>query len=409
MPSRVAVAAVASLYARDRPLVDRAFDHMTHDELRSIDEQLLQDYNKVLSTRCDSSAQEGMSVPQKRQDCYKALGQAFIRRTAYRSLDKYAKLLSSRDIVEDALKYYTLPDELQQTLATKFGAASRTWYEALDQLKEMATSTSGTLNQGKLWRLVLEHPMTAYVPVQCPKCGHVVRDEYPLQQSDEEVGIKEVPPTGEELDLRAGWYRGPRKAVVFEITCLDCGFISKWYRSGHPKILLNPNKWGRLCGDQEDLRLILADYLKIPVRYIRPLDWDHCWSEYQTSSMSNDWDVHDGSARNFCRRLDEGIGSWTRVWAIHPDFCEDVTQKYLKYKKNGGRADDRHDEEIDDMIRYEKIVKDAQNDGTGELTQAKTCNGYILARGNYTDEEITEELQRAAKEYKDKEWWQLHA
>lgn len=81
----------------------------------------------------------------------------------------------------------------------------------------------------------------------------------------------------------------------------------------------------------------------------------------------------------------------------------------MKYKKNGGRADDPHDEEIDDMIRYEKIVKDAQNDGTGELTQAKTCNGYILARGNYTDEEITEELQRAAKEYKEKEWWQLHA
>ena len=412
MPSPVAVAAVASLYERDRPLVDRAFKHMTRDELRSIDEQLLQDYDKVLSSQGDSSAQEGMNVSQKQQDCYKALGQAFIRRTAYRSLNKYAKLLSSRDIVEDALKYYTLPHELQQILAKKFSTdnvAPRTWYDALEHLKEMATSTSGTLDQGKLWRLVLEHPMTAYIPVQCQKCGHVVRDEYPLQQSDEEVGIKEVPPTGEELDLRAGWYRGPRQAVVFEMTCPDCDFISKWYRSEHPKILLNPNKWGRLCGDQEDLRLILADYLKIPVRYIRPLDWDHCWSEYQTSSTSNDWDVHDGSARNFCRRIDEGIGSWTRVWAIHPDFCEDVTQKYLNYKKYGGRADDRNDEEIDDMIRYGKIVKDAQYDATGEMTQAKTCNGYILARGNYTDEEITDELRRAAKEYKDKEWWQLHA
>jgi hypothetical protein len=173
---------------------------------------------------------------------------------------------------------------------------------------------------------------------------------------------------------------------------------------GIQKVILNPNKWGRLCGDQEDLRLTLAEYLNIPVRLIFPLDWDHVWSEYQQFSH---WEVHDGSARNFCRRLDEGIGSWTRVWAIHPneDWCQDVTQDYLKYKQEGGRVDDHNDGS--DMERYRKTVQAAQMDETGGLTQAKTCNGYIISRANFTDEDITKELKQATVEYGMKEWWQL--
>jgi len=276
-------------------------------------------------------------------------------------------------------------------------------------------SDEKSLDQDKLWRLVLKHPMTAYIHVQCQLCGHVVPDQYPLQQTDADVGIKEVSPTGAEIEIRAGWFRGPRKAVVFELTCPRCKHISMWYRSGHPKVILNPNKWGRLCGEQEDLRLTLAEYLNIPVRLVCPLDWDHVWSEYQTSqtllntSSLAAWKVEDGSARNFFRRLDEGIGSWTRVWAIHtnPDWCQNVTQEYLRYQKDGGRADDHGDEEDDAMNSYKQTVKYAQHDSTGSLTQAKTCNGYILARANFTDDDVTLQLKRAATEYGSKEWWQL--
>lgn len=274
----------------------------------------------------------------------------------------------------------------------------------------MATPTTqdgGLLDHGKLWRLIIDHPITAYVPVQCQKCGHVVPD----QQTDAEVGLEEIPPTGDELAIRAGWFRGPRGAVVFQLTCPICLYVSRWYRSGHPKIILNPNRWGRLCGEQEDLRLTLAEYLDIPCRLAVPLDWDHIWSEYQSTtalpSPSSAWKVHDGSARNFCCRLDEGIGSWTRVWAIHsnPEWCQDVTREYLKCQQNEGRVDDHITN--DNMKRYEQIVQTAQKDSSGEFTQAKTVQGYLLERANMSDEDITVELRQAASDYGTKEWYQL--
>lgn len=400
MVSPAAAAAMASLYAKNRMLVDRSFNHMTHDALQSIDRELLSEYESALQEQSNTSS-----------SLHKALAQALIRHIAYRYLNKYSRLLSAPDVVEDALKYYTLPEELQQQLTTKYAGESSTppttWYEALHQLKEIAT-TNGVLDQGKLWRLILEHPMTSYAHVQCQACGHMVLDQYPLQQTDDEEGLRELPPTGDELELRAGWFRGPRKEIVFELTCPSCQHVSIWYRSGHPKVLLNPNKWGRLCGDQEDLRLTLAEYLKVPVRLVVPLDWDHVWSEYKFSSS---WEIEDGSARNFACRLDEGIGSWTRVWSIHPhvSWCQDVTQEYLKYKSDGGRADNRKDEKYDEMNRYKQIVQRAQNDETGELTQAKTCNGFILARAQFTYADVTRELQRAAEEYGKKEWWDLYS
>jgi hypothetical protein len=405
MPSPPAAAtAMASLYARDKLLVERSFAHFTQESLALIDSQLLQQ-NQALCT-------EDVNNLHQQQECHEALAQACIRRIAYRCLDKYARLLSTADTVEDALKFYTLPNELQQRIATKYPIENTppptSWYEALNQLKELAT-TDGILDQGKLWCMILDHPMTSYVHMQCQICGHKVVDQYPLQQTDEEVGLKELQPTGDELELRAGWFRGPRKGVVFEFTCLECQHVSHWYRSGHPKVILNPNKWGRLCGDQEDLRLTLADYLKIPVRLVVPLDWDHVWSEYQSSSSNTSWEVQDGSARNFARRLDEGIGSWTRVWAIssNAEWCQDVTREYLMYRRVGGRADHRNNHDSNEMSRYKETVRKAQNDSTGQLTQAKTCYGYMLARANFTDDVITKELQRAATEYGDKEWWQL--
>jgi hypothetical protein len=382
--SAAAASAFAALYLKDRAFVETRLGHVTEAALHSLDSSLRQELNNLIDN-------DGSSLLSTEEDCHVILARACIRRIAYRCLDKYARLQSSQ-------KYggNTLP---------------ATWYESLNKLKEISTmEDKSSLDLGKLWRLILEHPMTSYVPVQCQSCGHIVPDQYPTTKSDAEVGLREIDPTGEELELRSGWFRGPRKAVVFQLTCQRCQSVTNWYRSGHPKILLNPNRWGRLCGDQEDLRLTLADYLNIPVRLIIPLDWDHVWSEFNESSNgTSPWQVQDDSARNFCCRLDEGIGSWTRVWAIHPNsgWCEDVTRDYLICQQEGGRADNHIDNVS--MEKYAKIVEDAQKDMKGSLTQAKTVNGYILYRANLTDDNISVELQRAASDYgRQREWWEFN-
>ena len=119
--------------------------------------------------------------------------------------------------------------------------------------------------------------------------------------------------------------------------------------------------------------MVLAGCLNVPVRLVVPLDWDHVWTEYDQGSSSpspsSSWQVHDGDARNFCRRLDEGIGSWAGVWAIHPDpdLCEDVTSDYLTCRRDGGRADNYNDDDDDDddddgMGRYKDAVRMARED-----------------------------------------------
>lgn len=160
-------------------------------------------------------------------------------------------------------------------------------------------------------------------------------------------------------------------------------------------------------GEQEDLRLTLADYLDISVRLGVPLDWDHVWTEYQSSEKSNCWRVEDGSARNFMCRLDEGIGSWTGVWSIHPNpkLCQDVTKDYLECQSSGGRADDGLDKNT--IERYKEMIHTARMDASGGLTQAKTVNGYLLARAKFDDDMITKVLQQAARDYGTQEWWQL--
>ena len=203
--------------------------------------------------------------------------------------------------------------------------------------------------------------------------------------------------------------------MVFELTCKGCGHVSTWYRSGHPRNLLDPNGRGRLCGDQEDLRLILAAYLGIQVRLVLPLDWDHVWTEFRGGGDGEDggpdgsapWRVRDGSARNFCRRLDEGIGSWTGVLAVHPypELCRDVTGEYLGYRRDGGKADDGDD---CDMERYRSTVREARLDATGGLTQAKTLLGYVLERAGLTREDVTALIRQAAVDHKrGKEWWRI--
>jgi len=254
--------------------------------------------------------------------------------------------------------------------------------------------------------------MTAYVPMQCQECGHIVPDDSarsPL--TDEDVGIVELMPTGMELKLHGGWFRGrPRGPVLLQLTCPMCQSVTTWYRSGHPKIILNPNKWGRLCGEQEELRLSLGNYLNILIRTVLPMDWDHIWSESGTASNTVvHWEVQDPDARNFCCRLDEGIGSWTGVWGIHPDpqFCGDITEEYLSCSSMSktGRADPNHNNA---MPRYREKVTAARKDNSGSQTQSGTINGFAIERGGLTDpNDISLELKRASMDFGVKDWWEV--
>ena len=243
--------------------------------------------------------------------------------------------------------------------------------------------------------------MTAYVPMQCQSCGHIVPDDLRSGKTDEEVGISEEEPTAEEAPLvRAGWFRGPRQAKVLVLKCPDCGATSRWFRSRDPTVILNPNRWGRLCGEQEDLKLDLAAYLGIQVRTCIPVDWDHVWNEYLPAGEETaEWAVCDENARNFAVRLDEGIGSWTGVLAIHPDpaLCGDVTDRYLSCKSQGGLADDHFAPEMD---KYREKVSMARKDASGESTQARSVIGYAFERAGFDKATIEREMRRAVKDYK---------
>jgi predicted RNA-binding Zn-ribbon protein involved in translation (DUF1610 family) len=273
----------------------------------------------------------------------------------------------------------------------------------------------------KLWEDVLDHQMTSYVPMQCQSCGHVVPDDLRSTKTDEEIGLSEVDPTPDEAPyVRGGWFRGPRpSSKVLQLQCPACGSTTRWFRSRHPRIVLNPNKWGRLCGEQEDLRLDLASYLGVSIRTCLPLDWDHVWSEFsvaanrEIATCSDDgqhhkWNLHDDNDRNFVARLDEGIGSFTFVWAIspNPDWCEDVTDSYLscQNKEPPGRAQDNFHLE---MEQYRRLIDKARSDNTGSSTQARTVYGYAIHRAGLTSDHITAEMKRAVKEYGTQPWYRL--
>jgi len=374
------------------------------------------------------------------KDVYQILAIGCLRCMTYRCLHKY-NIISSPETVEMALKFHTLPKQIQKDIEERNGdpddnddakreTVPMTWFDTLEQLKARLSTGKGNeteYNITELWRLVLDHPMTAYVPVQCQSCGYVVPDDphCDTPQDDARVGLKEIEPTGNELKLRRGWFRGPRGPVVFQLTCPSCQYVSHWYRSGHPRVILNPNKWGRQCGEQEELRLLLASYIGIPLRTIVPLDWDHIWSEYRGDDHNGTgWQVQDENARNFACRLDEGIGAWTGILAIHPNpkFCQDFTADYLICQEEEEEEEDDDDDEDDEhkgradnqhassMDRYRETVFQARLDASGEVTQAKTLNGYLLQRAGMTAKDITMVLRQAAKDYgSNKPWWELQS
>jgi len=176
------------------------------------------------------------------------------------------------------------------------------------------------------------------------------------------------------------------------------------------KVTLNQNKWGRLCGDQENLRTALAAHLGVSLRSAVPLDWDHVWSEFKGDDGAS-WVIHEGPgdapAANFARRLDEGIGSWTGVIVISPEAEQtcDITDEYLACKAEGGRADPSV---AADMPRFVDTVRKAREDTTGGATQARSINGHIVySRAGFTSAEVTAVVRRAVEEHGTNAWWEL--
>ena len=414
---------MAALHAKDPSGLEMKLRYLTPPALAELERDMMAEITASSAAgqalgASPSSSSVATQIPKENDDWEQqrdvALARGLIRRIVQGCLSSKLASSYSPEEIEDALKYHTLPEQLQTELAERYDQKApkpKTWYEALEQLKSIANNDTV-----KLWELVLEHPMTSYVPMQCRDCGHVIPDVASTAEEDVRAGLVEVTPNGTELGLCGGWFRGrPQTPKVFALECPQCGSTStRWYRSNHPRIILNPNRWGRLCGEQEDMRMMLATYLKIKVRLCIPLDWDHVWSEFYDES-SERWDVGDGNDRNFAVRLNEGIGAWTGIWAIHandPKLCEDVTSEYLKCQSNGGRADDlEEDDESNQMEKFRNLVEEARKDATASATQAKTLNGYVLERANFTSETITDEMRRAVTDYHNAEnsscWWEL--
>ncbi|CAK0876963.1 unnamed protein product [Prorocentrum cordatum] len=252
-------------------------------------------------------------------------------------------------------------------------------------------------------RLVkLQTPVGQEVSFATP--GEVVPDQHP---APEDPNLTEEPPTDEERPfVRSGWFRGPRGPVAFVYRCPDCGASSRWFRASHPEVTLRPARWGRLCGEQEDLKKWLASYLGVRLRVCLPLDWDHVWTEVWDGSA---WVPLDPDCVNFARRLNEGIGSWTGVVAVGTpasgpgpaaaqEASQDVGEAYLL--RAGGS-----DEEV---AAWRGQVAAARADPSGAATQAKTLCGWLLQAVGWGPDRVTAELRAAQAGYDGgQEWWEL--
>mmetsp|Transcript_14343 Transcript_14343/g.48265 ORF Transcript_14343/g.48265 Transcript_14343/m.48265 type:complete len:618 (+) Transcript_14343:80-1933(+) len=371
-------ATLSALHVKDATALERTFAHLTASALETLETDL--------GGRTPGTA--------------RTIGRALLRRKVHAVLDK-SKGFGDVDAGLDI----ELPLAMRSRCLKQYGGLPpTTWRDCLSRLEELS---GGSREQ--LWSHVIAHPMTEYVPNQCQHCGHIVPDETTPGYTDAEVGISEVPPTASERPfVRGGYYRGARSAVVFLLQCPECGEQSRWFRSSAAQVVLNPNRWGRLCGEQEDLRAALARHLGVPLRAILPLDWDHVWSETRHED-DGAWAAcqgpGDAPAANFAGRLDEGIGAWTRVVAVSADAEEtlDVTEQYLSCRSAGGRADERLDSE---MARYREVVGAARTDASGSATQAKTLNGHVLHRAGFGREEVTRILRQAVADHGMWGWWE---
>ena len=184
---------MAELHSRDAPWLDRCFRALSPANLAAL-EQALGESGSVATARL--------------------VGEGLLRRKAHHYL---VKASLSGDV--DAGLRHALPPELQARCVARYGGpAPASWHDCIARLRELSGGS-----RERLWRSVVEHPMTEYVPNQCQHCGRPVPDETTPGNTDADVGLTEVPPTDEErLLVRSGYYRGPREvgAVGAVLVCV---------------------------------------------------------------------------------------------------------------------------------------------------------------------------------------------
>jgi len=337
-----------------------------------------------------------LSATGSSQEWREALARMVLRNKVW-GVRRKSEFLSSYTIekTEEILASFSL----DAGLASQCGLeerAGQTWLDAVHQLLKASAGDT----PADLWARVEEHPMVQYIHAQCQTCGNRIPDQYP---SPEDPNLtEETPNEAEQQFVRAGWFRGPRGPVVFVYRCPECGQTSRWYRSVFPEITLNPSRWGRLCGEQEDLKLWLAKYLGVRLRVCCPLDWDHVWTEVFDGTF---WQPLDPNCINFARRLHEGIGAWTGVLALGSQLSgnatqdsEDVTQAYLS----------RASPKVEEMSTWLEMISAARADASGRSTQSHTLCGHVLDQAGFDHARVTEELQMAQLDFdKGIDWWDL--
>ncbi|CAE7276336.1 sec61a, partial [Symbiodinium pilosum] len=124
--------------------------------------------------------------------------------------------------------------------------------------------------------------------------------------------------------------------------------------------------------------------------------WDFGMACLKFGGIGFDVDFLEQRGVDFARRLNEGIGSWTRVLAVGTPgsgdleaATEEVTAKYLDFAKGSD----------DEVAAWRRQIQAAREDPSGQATQSRTCHGYTLLCTGMEDDEISEELRMAQRAF----------
>jgi len=277
---------------------------------------------------------------------------------------------------EAAMRRWKIP----ASWAAKFGLPAEegfTWLDAVEHIKTTAAKDAEAEGRpapgpGELWKKLsgLMGWMFGYKQSRCLECG--------CQKGKTTV---DAPRTDDEKNRRFNL-----EGRVYVLDCADCGKKTRWWRSQAPEICLNPNNWGRRCGEQSDMKIWFAGYIGVGHRYVISVDNDHIWTE----SWNDD-------AGHFVQGHVHGNG-WTDIVAIGSSLpgsgpgaemaSEHLTERYLTNLWPG-----------DKNAPQRARVDVRRADETGSKTQLHTLVGYACARGGLDAAGVTAALRTAQRDY----------
>jgi len=273
----------------------------------------------------------------------------------------------TREQSEAALRRWKLPPHVAESCGLP-KQEGYTWLDAVEHKRALATKDAESPPSAiDLWKQMQCLPMFQYTQSRCQHCG---------SQSGNTRVV--APETEDEKNPRFNL-----EGRVYELHCNSCGQKSRWWRSQAPEIMLNPNNWGRRCGECADMKVWFAGYLEVGQRYVISVDNDHIWTE-----------TWDDVAGQFIRGGVHGNG-WTDVIAIgsslpgtgpsHEASSEQVTERYLKQWPD------------DHPVRAR--VTERRMDATGQKTQLHSVIGYACMQGGLDAAGVTRILRVAQRDY----------